>query len=217
MILREHSSDFAVFNSVFNKNEYGIDFLQESDIIVDVGGHIGSFSLLAYEKGSRNIYSYESNSSNFAVLYYNIKDTNITAFNKAVRGDYIHTQVGSRFGKAMSEMPVKNYGGICISEGVDVDVITLEDIVLQLGKIKILKLDCEGSEYSIVFSSPDYIFEKIDCIVGELHGCNIPINRINGESKTHEDFIERLKNLGYSVKYKRVSETSSLGKFTATK
>ena len=61
MIFRDYSSDKNVFTSVFDRNEYKLDELAPTDVVVDIGGHIGSFALLAYVKGSRNINTFESN------------------------------------------------------------------------------------------------------------------------------------------------------------
>ena len=59
MIFRKNTSDKNVFDSVFYNNEYGIKHMLETDVVIDVGGHIGSFALKAWEHNSRNIYTYE--------------------------------------------------------------------------------------------------------------------------------------------------------------
>jgi hypothetical protein len=94
----------------------------------------------------------------------------------------------------------------------------LEEIVQNLSSnVKLMKLDCEGSEYSIIFESPEYIFEKIENIVGEVHLCDLPINFVNGKSLTHKDFVDKLISLGYTVKYQSIANDNSLALFIATR
>lgn len=53
-----------------------------------------------------------------------------------------------------------------------VSAITLEDVLASTGwsEIDILKLDCEGSEHSILGSAPVQTLKRIRYIVGEYHG-----------------------------------------------
>lgn len=214
LIFREFSNDQAVYKSVYELNEYKIDYFQPSDVIIDVGAHIGSFSLLSYDRGSRNIYSYESNRHNFAILDYNTKNyPDIKTHNYAVRGNYKNPKLGSKCGPNINQEHIKNYGGICVSFGDDVDVISLEDIIQPHNYVKLLKLDCEGSEYSIILESPDSIFDKIEMIVGEFHGGSLPVNQVDNRIATHNDLLEKLERLNYSCVFYKVSESSTLGKF----
>lgn len=218
MFFRPNTNDEYVYNSVFTNNEYNVGKFKDSDLVIDIGAHIGSFSLRAWENGSRNIFSFEPFSENFKSLQENVRNTEIKIFNKAVRGNYKFTKIMMDIGENIKTQTVKNYGGICIKDGGDVDVITLEDIIHEINQpIKLLKLDCEGSEFPIIFESPDYIFDKILTIVGEIHNCDLPVNFINGESVTHQDFILRLENLGYIVNYKLIHPEIQIGYFHAKK
>lgn len=218
MFFRPDTNDSSVYSSVYNKNEYNIGYFKETDVVVDVGGHIGSFSLRAWDNNSREIYCYEPYEHNFETLKLNTEHTSIHCYQKAVRGNYKRKMISMDIGDNIKEQEIKNYGGISIREGATVTVITLEDIVKSINKpIKLLKLDCEGSEFSIIMESPDYIFQKIDYIVGEIHSGSLPIHKVNDSVVTHEQFINRLKSLGYITSYRLVSEECQLGFFYAIK
>jgi hypothetical protein len=57
-----------------------------------------------------------------------------------------------------------------------VEVITLPQILdmFQLAKIDFLKMDCEGSEYDILYNLDPSIYKKIKVISLEFHDLNEP-------------------------------------------
>ena len=55
----------------------------------------------------------------------------------------------------------------------------------------ILKLDIEGSEYSVIDSTPDYVFDKVGKILLEYHW---PQGRL-------EAIVERFTELGFKYKF----------------
>jgi FkbM family methyltransferase len=124
-LFRDRSNDENVFNNVFKINEYNLPELSKDSVIVDIGAHIGSFSLKAFEMGSRNIYSFEANTHNSVICKYNCEPYNIKVFNKAVRGDERISSVCSRLAKSDSEKSI-NYGGLAINFGEGIEVITLK-------------------------------------------------------------------------------------------
>lgn len=212
MYFRPNTQDEAIYNSVFNKNEYQISPFKDTDVIVDVGAHIGSFSLLAWEKQCRNIFAYEANIDNFAVLRKNTENTNIHCYHNAIRGNYASRTLGSVLPPTMA-----NTGGIAVSKNGDVPVKTLNDILVEVGgNITLLKLDCEGSEYSIIFESNPLIFQHINTITGEFHAGTLPVNKCEGFINTPENLKEYLINVGYDCVFSYYPN-SSMGKFYCTK
>lgn len=220
MIFRENTNDQDVYFDVFINNEYKIGKFSPEDIVIDVGGHIGSFALLAWENESRQIHSFEPYIHNYASLVRNTFDTTINVYNLAVRGNYKHRTVLSQIGDNVKCQEKKNLGGICVGIGIGAYVKTLEDIVQEISPykdIKLLKLDCEGSEYSIIMESPRYIFEKIENIIGELHSCDLSFNYVDNHSVSHSEFVEYLKSLGYEVLYVPNTENPEMAHFFAKK
>jgi hypothetical protein len=65
-------------------------------------------------------------------------------------------------------------------EGLTVDTITLDTVFADVQDCNLLKLDCEGSEYEIMYSASDETLSKIEKIVCEFN--NVDEGRQNGAS-----------------------------------
>lgn len=201
LVFREKTTDKNIFRDVFELNEYNISSFDEESVIVDIGAHIGSFSLKAFSLGAKKIFCFEANTENFIVCNYNCSSYNINVYNKAVRGNYDLIKVGSRPGNNLN-VDNMNMGGLSVSYGDSIDVISLEDIIEQVGgKISLLKLDCEGSEYPIIFESKPEIFNHIDCIIGEFHPGTLLINYCDGFLNSPENLENYFKKLNYDTKF----------------
>lgn len=141
--------------------------------IIDIGGHIGTFCIYAAKKFPDGIiFSYEPDKKNYEKLLKNIKLNsveNVTAFNFAVgkeRGkSLLYSMKDGVFGTIGSTLI--NNG----SDSVEVSCITLDDILKEnnIQKCDLLKMDCEGSEYSIIFNTNKAVFDKIRSIAMEYH------------------------------------------------
>jgi FkbM family methyltransferase len=212
LLFRDRTSDENVFNNVFKKNEYNLKELPEESVVIDIGAHIGSFSLKAFEMGSRNIFAFEANTHNSLICKYNCEPYNIKVFNKAIRGNKKMAFVSSRFNR--KDLPeIINYGGLSIALGNDIEVITLEEVLSSVGgKIDVLKLDCEGSEYPIIFESNKNVFNNIKSIIGEIHPGSLPINFCEGFINSASNFEQYLQEQGYETNFK-VNPENGFGHF----
>lgn len=198
--LRPNTIDFMIAWEVFKVKEYETSdiYVKESDIIVEIGGHIGLYSCYAAKKASRGkVYVYEPNPQNFQILEENIKlngFTNIISFNLAIT---------SKNGEIDFNLSPTNTGGHSIFQ-VDskktfkVKTITLEDIFSQnkLDHIDLLKVDAEGAEYEIILAASDKILNKVKTIAIEYHDY-FP------HGHTYFDLVNFLKAKGYKVEVKR--------------
>ena len=103
----------------------------------------------------------------------NIPKGIITAERFAVTCDGRPVSVKTCIGNTGGSQLASHAGSTFIQKDVDIDVpsITLEEIVKKHGikKIKLLKIDCEGSEYEILYNCPTKILKKIECLGGEFH------------------------------------------------
>ncbi len=130
-----------------------LDF-NEGDVIIDVGAHIGWYSILIDKISPYGvkIFSFEPDFLNFNLLKRNL------TLNKAFKVVPINKAVGEKRKKAKlylypdknrgrhSLLPLHNYGF------VKVDVETLDNFVKDgnIKKIKLLKVDVEGYEFFVI-------------------------------------------------------------------
>ena len=172
-ITRANTIDLTVINEILVFKQYGnlVKFISEKSSIIDIGAHIGAFSILAAKMTSNGkIFSYEPDRENFAMLDKNIKinhlEKRITAFQLGV---------GKKRGEAEFYLDKKNSGmhSFYNKKGklIKIKTITLAD-VFKSNKVKkcdFLKMDCEGAEYEIFYSTPRECFRKIKYIAMEYH------------------------------------------------
>ncbi|MBU0959657.1 MAG: FkbM family methyltransferase [Nanoarchaeota archaeon] len=169
------STSFNIINHIYNYDIYQRKLLEEGDTIIDIGAHAGVFSIAAAKnvgpKGK--IYSFEPTNTNFNLLKENIllnDFPNVFPFKQAVwskkttKEIKIHSEI---FGEGSHSF----YGTRGNSIVEKVNCVTLKDIFIQnkIKTVKLLKLDCEGSEYEILFKTPKQILNKIQNISMELH------------------------------------------------
>jgi FkbM family methyltransferase len=165
--LRMGSCDADVFESVCAENEYRLPpELEQNDVVIDVGAHIGSFSAGCYYRGSRKIFAFEPHPENAELASENLAALEgIKFYSKAVLDRDCHVK--------MTDFPEtfggQNTGGgqITITENGGIDAIALDAILQEFQTVKILKLDCEGSEWAILAKSTE--LSRVENICGEYH------------------------------------------------
>ena len=176
------------------------DFLvHESDTVIDIGAHIGSFTLLAAQRAARGrVLSYEPDPSNYSQLVKNINvngQRNVTPIQMAVSAEKkILPFQKDTINSAESSLYKKG------SETIAVPSTTLNDIFLdnKIEHCDFLKIDCEGAEYEILFSAPKELFSKIEKIVMECH--TPQFFGIENPAYSYDSMIALLKNLGYKTR-----------------
>jgi len=192
--LRTKSTDLQAFANVWILEEYKIDNfkISESDVIIDIGGHIGLFVLFASSMSKKGkIISVEPYPKNFDLLKENMKNNNfqnIILINKAVSktDKNLELFIDSSDDAAHS---INKIG----EKIIQIKGITLKQIMLenQITKCNMLKMDCEGAEFEIIESLSDIELLKIDKICLEYH-----------IKKNNESLLENLKNRLEKINYK---------------
>ena len=163
-------------NLLIGRNIYfDIPSIAEADTIIDLGAHVGSFTIYAilYSKPGARIIAVEPSNNNFIFLLANLnlfenvikeKSLEILALKKAVwsyRGVLKFVDVGWSEGGYVTSFQ-------SVHSKVHVEAITLDDI-LNLSKGKILiKTDIEGAEVEVLNSSKE--LNKVHALAMEAHG-----------------------------------------------
>lgn len=152
---------------------------KEGDTVIDIGGNVGMISIyLAKKFPFLKIYAYEPVKKNYENFLTNIKlnkipDGIIHVENKAITKDgrnvNIVTDCTNTGGSAVAELEIHKFDIDFISE--DIPSTTLNDIFKDnnIKSCKLLKIDCEGSEYEILYNTNKEFLEKCDHLRGEFH------------------------------------------------
>lgn len=143
---------------------------RKATLVLDVGAHVGTFSLaLAERLPNLRACCYEPSSATVSYLRGNVERNGL-----ASRISVNAVAVTSRSGKA--RLRALESADSCATivgpedGGELVEVVSFDSIVEeQDSRIDLVKLDCEGSEYDIVEGSTPETFERIDQVVLEYH------------------------------------------------
>lgn len=207
----QHWGTAGPLNSIIFFNEYG-DLKEQRDheIFVDVGAHIGTFSLYAASKApTRTIYAFEPEPFNYTLLCENIA-LNDSATIKPIRAA-VSAQSGTATLYVQHERGAQGHS-IVHAKTTDariVDAISLPDFFSKnhITRCDYLKLDCEGSEYDIICSLDMSFFRNVDRIFIEYH----PV-----EGRTPEELIDHLTSLDlYEIDVDKTTQTH--GHITCTR
>lgn len=166
--LRRDSWDAGIYASVVGRNEYELpETLPAGETILDIGAHIGSFARACHQRGARRILCYEPNAENFAFLRRNVAKL------EGVRARHAAVLHLAGF-VACHPLPLtaagENTGGAAVQPAAaGVPSVALDDLLRREGKIGLMKLDCEGSEWPILLRSRELC--RVQRICGEYHEC----------------------------------------------
>lgn len=152
---------------------YGLDRIDfaPGDVVLDVGAHVGLFaSYVGLRYPGVTVHAFEPFPDNFGLLRENVgrnRAANVRLHNFGISGD-------GRLLK-MATNPENSGGASCHSLTLDdrpADMIpsaTLDAVFDALGieSCKLLKIDCEGSEYEILLATRS--LEKVEYLSGEFH------------------------------------------------
>jgi FkbM family methyltransferase len=177
---------------VFIRKHYGS--VVGKSTVVEIGANIGTFAIYAAASDSNvTLYSYEPVRANYEVLVQNIANNGyqdrITPFNLGVasrtekRDFYLTSSPEHSFFKRENSNHSVSINCQCLS-----DILSSNSI----SRVDLLKVNCEGAEYEILYSTPRECFDKIDEIRMEYH-----------EHKTAkynvEELMSFLEGFGYAT------------------
>jgi FkbM family methyltransferase len=174
--VRQNYMDASILAEVFLDRDYIRGFrLSPRPVVVDVGGYIGDFAIFAAKHlGAARVVVVEPSPENWKLLTKNVADNHcaetITALQMAVTdGSPLRMDVDAPeraqarvsadyFGKPKSQL--KEVAGISLTKLV-------QDFHLDV--IDLLKIDCEGGEYTILLTAPTEVLGRVKNLVFEFH------------------------------------------------
>jgi FkbM family methyltransferase len=216
---RAGTCDEEIFRAVVQGNEYELPrFFNTTDIILDVGTHIGSFSYACVLRGSCNIHTFEtcrenheSARRNLAPVGARVKAHHCAVWRSDRKNETIYFNEYQEVNNAS--------GNVMGAGGTPVKAVGLDRIIRHVTdrgrfRVRLIKMDCEGSEYPILLTAKT--LHLVDAIVGEFHNITeehgpthpfyrIPENaRVAGYDEFNGDVLaEKLRSEGFSVRLER--------------
>jgi len=208
--LRKHSTDFMQFATIWLINEYSKPkfSINDDDIIIDIGSHIGMFALFASQYCKKGkIFCFEPVKENYDLLIENLKMnkiSNVTTFNKAISGTDGGVTMFLNQDNSGHNLIEKTNNKIQVSS---ISLKTFFDENIQK-KCNLLKMDCEGSEYEIIESLPISYFNDIEKIIIEYHFLKKKLG-------SFQKLVKKLKLCSYIIEKEK--NTDDMGMIFAVK
>lgn len=162
-------------------------------VIIDVGAHIGTFSLLA-AKGAPagKVFAIEACRETFNLLYLNVK------LNALSNVDMSHLALSDRVGKVYLHYDRENWGHTIVRPlGIDGELVqadTLTNFLQDKGidRCHFMKFNCEGAEFPILLGTSKDVLQRIDTML-VLYHCDL----YSGADET--SLISHLQSAGFKA------------------
>lgn len=152
-ILRLGTNDLAIITEQANYSPLNI---QHDDTILDIGAHIGAFSLWAAHNGARETFCFEPSAQNRILLVHNLGRSNIIF---RIRNQAVTKKLGKKF-ILYGPNPDKNLSNVnygmsssikrtALFQETDVVRTTSLELILNRYQADIMKIDIEFGEYHL--------------------------------------------------------------------
>lgn len=173
------------------EEEFVNSYLSLGDTFIDCGAHLGTVSLTASQKvgADGKVISIEAHPKTFVFLNKNIVIApykNIESIHAAILEKEEKVFMTTHYVGDMNHVSERN-------EGVEVNGITLESILVKIEKVNLLKIDVEGKEFEAMKGAGKSL-RKVEAILFE--SASASFKRYGFELR---DIIKLLWSLGFTV------------------
>ncbi len=206
-ICRSKSTDINEVVAIVSDAEYPESFIQlnDDDVVLDLGANIGSFTIYC-NSVNKNVnykgYAFEPFSKNFEILKKNCKLNSVKKFS------LLRTAVSNMNGTVYMDID-------CLPDSVSIidenkGTLPIKSTKLstfcRLKKIKsvsLIKMDIEGSEYSLLEVDLQFLTNHVKRIIFEYHNLNSVYNKKWIVKKLSQNFkLTKIYDAeGYGVLY----------------
>ena len=194
--VRPHSFDTYIVSEIFRWRVYAPPTLPERAVIVDIGAHIGAFSIWAARRyPDCRVFACEPFPESYTLLEENLRLNRLEGRVTALR-----TSITDRKGEVLLNIDPTNTGGHSVYApfhpgSVAIPSTTLAALLEEQGiaRVDLLKIDAEGAEFPILLGAPPEVLARIDRITLEFH------DRFYRQC-TAEDLQTHLRGQGYRVR-----------------
>ncbi|GAB3962355.1 hypothetical protein GCM10028805_63350 [Spirosoma harenae] len=203
---------YLLFKEIFMVDVYDIDelvgTLPAKPVVIDIGANAGFFVIQLLSKiKEATIYAYEPVVPNVKTFEQTLEQNpqlkpSVHIFPKAVTGQQIDSlelfiESDDQSQVVASAIPTFHENN---QQKITVPCITFTDIIQKndLETIDLLKLDCEGSEYDIIYNTDPELIKRIDKMIVEVHDLDDDRNNIKA-------FDQHIQSLGYKTSYSPIN------------
>lgn len=167
--------DFGHLSEIFLEKAHGTNFNNKN--IIDVGMSNGDSSIYFAKEGAKHVIGIEPDNTSLLLAVKNIRaskvDDKVTILNKAVSNDDGNIKL-IVYNKHPNANSIDSGNMVSIEDTKHeevVDSLKLNDIIDMFNgeQIYLLKMDCEGCEYSVLKNLDANSYKKIDSIIMEYH------------------------------------------------
>lgn len=198
-------SGMGAINEIVNLDEYILNQFrdQENKIFIDIGANIGIATLIMAKLNPKStIYSFEPYTKVFNIMKMNIELNNLNnvkLFNVGISSknqDNIKLNIYNEWSGASSMCADDDIFESYYKEDsahTYISCVSFDEMIVRhnINDIYLLKIDCEGAEYDIIYGSERFKNRIIKNMVGEFHDLKY--------NKTPQNECEKL--LQYSKQY----------------
>ena len=194
---RKGTADEEVIGHSFDRDIFFVgapEYRPEPNhVILDVGAHIGTFSLLAASRVPQGkIYAVEASHETFNYLWVNI------ALNRAANIDASHLALSDKKGTAVLHYDEGNWGHTIMKalspHGEEVATDSLASFMQAKGieRLDFIKFNCEGAEFPILLAAPPEVLQRIRMML-VLYHCDLV------DKSSLEALLARLHESGFKT------------------
>ena len=192
---RPGTDDTRILFEIFVRGCYDAAVITPGAVVLDIGANTGVFSIRAGRVASR-VVSCEPFPANVAILRRNAE------MNRMAHVEVWDCAIASVSGTSQLVLPDDEgyVGRYSLHPGrgsrtIEVRVLSLDDVVREahLERIDLMKVDCQGSEYEILFGASAATLERVGQIIVE---CEVFPDRPEWSQATLRAHLERA---GFSV------------------
>jgi len=166
---------WSIVAEIFISREYspsGFE-INPQDIVVDIGAHKGAFTAYAASRTQNSILAFEPDPTNFAALQNLVERhgwDHVTARNFAISGKsgpvdlYLADSSSRNTITGKDQLTQK-----MLVDSLSIPALSLSEALGDIPQIDLVKMDCEGAEFSILASADQATLNKINRLVLEYH------------------------------------------------
>lgn len=165
-----------------------------TDAILDIGAHIGTFTLLAASKvPAGRVYAVEASQESFNYLKINL------SMNRLHNVDASHLALSDKKGQTVLHLDVENWLHSIMTSGTRHEEIVSTDSLgsfiteKEIERCDFIKFNCEGAEFPILLKTPPEVFKKINKML-VLYHCDL------APKYTSDMLISYLRENSFKVK-----------------